>query len=171
MVRGGKLKERDPLFELVLKWITTAEVRPSPPALHHAANRLAKGDWVGGNQRTLQTCALDCCIRAELCLSPDPPQWDMTLTLREAMSKCEHLISQVWPPFSPSIGLESLFPRLPPHNQAHPPLCPMSICCGMTLKRRIMLPQSTETGPWIYAQTPCAPIPCLTPPRPSPRLL
>jgi hypothetical protein len=31
MVRGGKLKERDPLFELVLKWITTAEVRPSLP--------------------------------------------------------------------------------------------------------------------------------------------
>ncbi len=27
MVRGGKLKERDPLFELVLKWITQAEVR------------------------------------------------------------------------------------------------------------------------------------------------
>ena len=28
MVRGGKLKERDPLFELVLKWITQAEVCP-----------------------------------------------------------------------------------------------------------------------------------------------
>jgi hypothetical protein len=30
MVRGGKLKERDPLFELVLKWITQAEVRALP---------------------------------------------------------------------------------------------------------------------------------------------
>jgi hypothetical protein len=47
MVRGGKLKERDPLFELVLKWITTAEVRPSLPALHHAVHRPTMGDWRG----------------------------------------------------------------------------------------------------------------------------
>jgi hypothetical protein len=26
MVRGGRLKERDPLFEIVLKWITHSEV-------------------------------------------------------------------------------------------------------------------------------------------------
>ena len=25
-MRGGRLKERDPLFELVLKWITRSEV-------------------------------------------------------------------------------------------------------------------------------------------------
>mmetsp|Transcript_26316 Transcript_26316/g.41161 ORF Transcript_26316/g.41161 Transcript_26316/m.41161 type:complete len:123 (+) Transcript_26316:737-1105(+) len=42
-MKGGRLKERDPLFELVLKWITK-------------------------------------------------PEWDMTLTLREAMAKCEALI-------------------------------------------------------------------------------
>mmetsp|Transcript_37183 Transcript_37183/g.87944 ORF Transcript_37183/g.87944 Transcript_37183/m.87944 type:complete len:449 (+) Transcript_37183:144-1490(+) len=42
---GGKLKERDPLFELVLKWITV-------------------------------------------------PEWDMTMTLREAILKCENLIDQ-----------------------------------------------------------------------------
>mmetsp|Transcript_30485 Transcript_30485/g.59550 ORF Transcript_30485/g.59550 Transcript_30485/m.59550 type:complete len:408 (+) Transcript_30485:44-1267(+) len=70
MVRGGKLKERDPLFELVLKWITTAE-------------------------------------------------WDMTLTLREAMAKAENLIEQhVENPTGSELsrkcpGISAFFTKLP----------------------------------------------------------
>mmetsp|Transcript_6 Transcript_6/g.16 ORF Transcript_6/g.16 Transcript_6/m.16 type:complete len:410 (+) Transcript_6:138-1367(+) len=70
MVRGGKLKERDPLFELVLKWITQAE-------------------------------------------------WDMTLTMREAMAKAENLIDQhVDKPDGSELsrkcpGISHFFTRLP----------------------------------------------------------
>jgi hypothetical protein len=66
MVRGGRLKERDPLFEIVLKWITHSEVGivmpPYPLKLH---------SWL-------------------IVL-----QWDMTLSMREALARAETLIDQV----------------------------------------------------------------------------
>jgi hypothetical protein len=67
-MRGGRLKERDPLFEVVLKWITHSEVIPQ---------------------------SLSSVTTSQSLTIFDGKQWDMTLSMREALARAETLIDQV----------------------------------------------------------------------------